>query len=759
MLAAIPAALATIFTSAPVSGQTDSSVLEEVVVTARKRAESLADVPISVSVTSGVKLDRMGISGLEELSGFTPNVQIHENATQQSVTIRGIGSGANQAFEQSVGTYVDGVYFGRGRSARNPFFDIERVEILKGPQGILFGKNTVGGAINITTRRPTDELEGYIEAEYFSGIDRWGISEAVSGPLGDTVRARLAASYSTEGGYVTNNYVGGDEAERSDYIVRGIVEWDVSDQLSAMLKVEKSSYDVTGRTAQLVQPGPLANLYLANDPNFETNLDYTNSTPGDDFDNTDAENFTLVMNYEANDYLTLTSISSYIQYDFQNNIPAEFAPVDDYAEMANQQKHDQFSEEIRVHFTSSQFEFLGGLYYQSEELDIEETFNFDLTNPALGLPGPPGGGPPLNQLNASVITFFNQETESFAVFGEGTYSVTDYLRLSAGLRYSRDDKEVDKRLIVAMPGTQTPDATQNGPAAVTARIPHAYALDRTDDDVSPYAGLQFDLNDDAMLYGTYSQGYKSGGFDAQNTRGTMNRAAFRPEEVKAWEIGGKFTLLDGAARFNIAAFINKYKNLQVAAWDGFAFVVENAASATSKGIELDGEWRITDSFSLGTSFALLDAEYDSFTAATCTAAQQTAFNRATGRPAGQCSQDISGKPLQFSPVTAGNINATYTTPLSDGHQLTLQGDVNFTSSYHTALDVDPLAEQDGFAKLNARVELASEDDVWSIAIIGKNLTDKKTTTWINDIPVFRGAFFGFIDPPRSIGVQYRLSVF
>ncbi|MCY4154219.1 MAG: TonB-dependent receptor [Gammaproteobacteria bacterium] len=735
--------------SQPLSAQT---ALEEITVTARKRVESLDDVPISVSVTTGQKLERMAIHRLEDLSAFTPNLQINENATQQSVTIRGIGSGANQAFEQSVGTYIDGVYFGRGRSARNPFFDVERVEILKGPQGILFGKNTIAGAVNVITRKPSSEPEGYIAGEYFTETDQWGITGVISGPLSDTLSGRIAANYRSAGGYIDNSLAGGDEPDRAEYVVRGTVVLEATPQLSVTLKGEFSSYDVDGRNAQMVAAGPLAGLYAATDPNFETELDYNSATPGDDFDNTDAGNVTLTVDYELGDSLTLTSITSYVEYDFTNNIPAEFAPVPDYAEQSNRQRHDQFSEELRLHYTSgdARFEFLGGLYYQTEDLSIEETFNFNFSNLI-------AAGVQFLPLDSSVITFFDQETDSFAAFGEATLSIIDGLRISAGLRYTEDDKQVDKELLVAALGTQTRAPGQEPLARVIGRIPHAYSLDRKDTDLSPSVGLQFDLSDDAMLYATWSQGFKAGGFDAQNVGGATQLAAFDPEEVEAWETGGKFTFLDGAVRLNLAYFNNQYEDLQVAAWNGFAFIVENAASATSQGVEADLQWRITEHFTLGGAIAWLDAAYDNFSGAVCTAPQQTAFAASTGRPAGQCSQDLSGKDLQFSPETAGNVNAEYRVPLGN-YLLTLQSDVNFTAGYHTALDLDPLARQDGFAKLNARIELAAGDDRWSVALVGKNLTDQKSTTWVNDLPVFRGAYFGFIDPPRTVGVQARISM-
>lgn len=728
------------------------AVLEEVTVTARKRAESLADVPISISVTAGEKLEQMSLRGLEELSGFTPNLQVNENATQQTVTIRGIGSGANQAFEQSVGTYIDGVYFGRGRSARNPFFDVERVEILKGPQGILFGKNTIAGAINVTTRKPTEETEGYLEGEYFSETDQWGVTGVVSGPLADNFFGRLAANYKSEGGYVSNSFTGGDEADRDEYVIRGTLVWE-TDKLQAVLKGEFSSYDVKGRTAQNVAAGPLAGLYAGFDPEFESNLDFKSSTPGDDFDNTDTGNGTLSIDYDLTDDLTLTSVTSYVEYDFNNNIPAEFAPVVDYAEQANLQEHEQFSEELRLHFVSpdARFEFLGGLYYQSEKLGIEESFHFNLSKLI-------DEGVNLFPLNSTIITFYDQDTESFAAFGEGSYDILDRLTLSVGLRYTHDEKEVDKELLVAALGTQTRAPGQEPLARIIGRVPHAYSLERTDTDLSPSVGIQFEVSDGSMLYATYSEGFKAGGFDAQNVGGALDLAAFEPEEAKAYEIGGKFTFGGGAAKLNIAYFHNEYVDLQVAAWNGLVFTVQNAASATSQGVELDSQWQVTDNFVLGGALAWLDAEYDRFLNATCTAPQQTAFAAATGMPPGRCVQDLSGADLQFSPELAGNVNAAYSMPVMGDYQLTLQGDVNFTSSYHTALDLDPLARQDGFAKLNLRAELAGGDGRWSVAVVGKNLTDEKTTTWVNDVPVFRGAYFGFIDPPRSVGVQARVSM-
>ena len=206
----------------PATNISYAAQLEEVVVTAQKRTESLQDVPISVAVVSGEQLDNFSITDLGELSATIPNVTIGQNATQDSITIRGVGSGANHGFEQSVGTFIDGVYFGRGRSSRSPFLDIERVEVLKGPQGVLFGKNTIAGALNVTTRKASDEFEASIEAEYFDGDESVGATGVVSGPLSDSVVARLVVKYRDSSGFIDNRATGDDDPEIEETVAQAL---------------------------------------------------------------------------------------------------------------------------------------------------------------------------------------------------------------------------------------------------------------------------------------------------------------------------------------------------------------------------------------------------------------------------------------------------------------------------------------------------------------------------------------------------------
>lgn len=235
---------------APVQSQ--DLALEEIIVTATKRAEGLQEVPISISVMSGEDIDAKGLTKMEDLSAYMPNVHVAEASGGTQLFIRGIGSGVNYGFEQSVGTFVDGVYFGRGRSARGKFLDLERVEVLKGPQSTLFGKNTIAGAINITTAQPTDEFEGYVSAGYTTELEAKTLTTVISGPISDTIRGRLAIRSYEDEGYVKNLTESGVDGPQNDSLyVRGTLTFDLNEDWAATLKAEHGKYDILGRQEEI----------------------------------------------------------------------------------------------------------------------------------------------------------------------------------------------------------------------------------------------------------------------------------------------------------------------------------------------------------------------------------------------------------------------------------------------------------------------------------------------------------------------------
>jgi len=706
--------------------------LEEVVVTAQKRVESLQDVPISVHVTSGEKLNQFSIKGLSELSASIPNVHIGENATQDSVTIRAIGSGANHGFEQSVGTFIDGVYFGRGRSSRAPFLDAERVEVLKGPQGVLFGKNTIAGALNITTLKPTDEFEASMEAEYFEGDDSIGFTGIVSGPLGENTSGRLVARFADRDGYVQNLATGKDDPREEEWLIRGSLRFEPSDRLEINLKAEASSFEQDGRAFQLASGGVVSGLMSAFDPNFDDRLDYRRSVNsavwGDDFDYTDTQNFTATLRYDL-DTVTLVSVTALVGYEYENLIGGHFIANIDLGAKMYEEEHRQISQEFRLESNlNGRLQYQAGLFYQTENIDHYQEFGFNTVATWTAL----GGAFPL--ADGERVWDLEQDTDSIALFGQATWEFTDRLRGTLGLRYTRDEKDFDfSRFLVGQP-FPFPD----GPS-------YDANSSRSDSDLSPSINLQWDATDDVMLYISFSEGFKSGGFDFESA------IEFEEETVEAWEIGAKTYLAGGSVELNAALFRSEFTDLQTAAWIIDRFETGNAGVAVTEGLELDMRWQITDKLLMTGAVAVLNAEYDEFRDGNC-----SFFGSSTGLCAPGLPFDQTGQSLSFAPDYSGSISFEYVDDISNALELTVLLGVDFSDAYFTAVDLDPTTEQDSFAKLNARIQIAS-DNGWSAALVGKNLTDEATTTWVNDHPVFNnhGAYFAQIDPPRSIGVQFK----
>ncbi len=328
-----PFALSALAFAITLAQTASAQMLEEVVVTATKRAEGLQDVPIAISVMSGAQIEEKALTNLEDMTPYLPNVHVAEGGAGTQLFIRGIGSGINYGFEQSVGTFVDGVYYGRGRSARGKFLDLERVEVLKGPQSTLFGKNTIAGAINITTAQPTDEFEAYVEASYRTELEGIGITAVVSGPFSDNVRGRLAVKKYDDDGYVENLAVGGEDGPQQDNLyVRGSLAWDVSENLSLTFKAESGQFDVLGRQQNIPLASPTATaLYQAfGSPNFQAGFDYQqydlNFPERGLFDDTESSAYQLTADWAIGEH-TLRSITAFTEYEFTNSLDSDYSPL------------------------------------------------------------------------------------------------------------------------------------------------------------------------------------------------------------------------------------------------------------------------------------------------------------------------------------------------------------------------------------------------------------------------------------------------
>ncbi len=701
------------------------------------------------------------------MSASVPNFNFSETVSGgDALLIRGIGSGVNFGFEQAVGQVIDGFFYGRSRFGRAAFLDIERIEILKGPQGALIGKNTTAGVINITTAKPTDEFEAWGAGTWeFEAAEGFNFEGAVSGPMTDNLKGRVALRYDGREGWVNNEFTGDDEQELNDYTIRATLVWDISDKFDATFMYQRGDFNRDGRTAQLSTcgailrnfdpdgpgPAPAGALFNAMQAtgedcmaNMSTNVvNFRNGQPAIQQFDTDTNTFGLTLNWQLFGDHTLTSLTGYTDYDTLDDFDVDFsfAPI---AGAEITEDYEQWSQELRLTSPSGgRFEYIIGAFFQFTEHEV--IFRRDF----LALP------PPLMRSGNLITT--NQEGETYAAFGQFTWHIDDAWDLTVSGRYTHEEKDAIQ--------SQTPTAlfTNNpiflippfGPAAGR----HDITDNRTENNFSPTVNLQWRPNEDTMLYASFARGFKGGGFDFQND-GPQALAAgkfeFKDEDVTSYEVGAKLTLLDGSALFSINWFRSEFDNLQVSTINATTgtFNVGNAASSTTTGVEADVKWAVSDRLFFNAAFAYLDAEFDSYPDAPCHAGLILSGNcRGIGM-----TTDLSGRKLAFSPDVAASVSGQYILPITQNLELTTFVQVNYTDDFALILDLDPNSFQDSFAKVDASLTLSNPDRNWEISLIGRNLSDKRTRNFSNDAqggPVLLGTIFSMVDPPRSIALQGR----
>ena len=771
----LPAAIALAIAAIP--GTAYSQMLEEVIVTAQKRAESLMDVPLSVSAVSGDKMMEAGIKNLGDLTAYVPNFQKSETSIGSFLSIRGISSGINAGFEQSVVQYVDDVALGRSPLARAPFMDLARVEVLRGPQNVLFGKNSIGGALSLVSQKPTDEFEGSFMLEHEPEYGTTETNVVLSGGITDDVRGRLAFRYLEEDGYFENNLTGDDDMGREETTIRGTLAWDVSDTLEAVLKVERSEFDFEGRTDELsfsypnndpaspffgmnyAEAGALLGAFTGQEFGSDDGTqNYKRNTNHDEFSNTETNNVTLTVDWEAKDF-TLTSVTAYLDYELEDEADLDGSGFDVLGYSENNEEYNQFSQEIRlVSSGEGSFDWIAGVYYQNWDLEYSaQTFipeggfwaALDVVSPGAGA---------IAGLNSQ--RDLESDSELYAGFAQGTWSLTDAMRLTVGARYTYEEKNGHREMNAYRTSTGELDILQAITTSVVFGIDYAnlgeatggafpiHRLDanRSEDFITPTAILEWDVSDNTMLYGSVSSGAKAGGFDARGDRAPKDEFEFEDESVLAWELGSKSRLADGRLEINTAIFYSKYEDLQVSQFNGqVGFLVGNAAEATSQGIEVDGRWLITEGLTMTFAGAYLDFQFDEYDG-TCSAGLRLPTDATC---------DYSGEPNIFSPEWTANASLEYVTGLTDNIDFRGNLDLLYTDEQYVNVTLDDDIIQDSVTRVNAR--LALETESWSLALIGKNLTDEDISSFSTDTPLSNvlgtPSYTTYMERPRTIAIQ------
>lgn len=761
--------------------QANSSGLEVIEVTAQKRAADAQKTPISLNVLSAEDIKEKGIEKIDDLQYSVPNLHLTETGISTQIYIRGIGTGNNQGFEQSVGQYIDGIYYGRQQLLRMPFLDLERVEVLKGPQSILFGKNSVAGALNLSSAKPTQDLEAAFDVSYQPSFGATEINGMVSGGLTDTFSARLAVRDYQEDGYIKNTTKNRDETARDEQAIRLSLLWEPSDDMNFLLKVEHDKFSGEGRQIEIVQDDPNPDTGLAYAQYLglfgypegiaDSKVNFVRQADDNEFSHNKLDNATLTANIMFGDY-TFTSISGLVSYDFTEECDCDYvaAPVFN-ADIYEQ--YSQFSQELRiVSPLSDTFDWIGGFYYQSSQTDFDDRIKVP-SNSILPLANPdlaPIAG-------TSAGRNYTLDSVMWSVFFQGNVHISEDLTLTVGARYTDETKDGHREINIrelANSTIRSGDIVANPMAAILYDVgfaiqneqsplsPNGHNLtdSRSESAFTPLVNIQYSINKDIMAYVSATTGFKAGGFDARGNN--IDSWEFKEEKAKSYEAGIKSSLLDNTLEVNLSLYRTDYDNLQISQFDGtLGFNVGNAKKTTVQGVELDGRWLIMDndsgSLSMNYALAYLDHEFKDFKNGNC-------YNRQVPDgdigPGGVQLCDFTGKSGQYTPKITGTLGFDYFKPISflGFEYFRVNLGLYHAGKQNVHPNLDPLYNVDSYTKIDARIALEAEN--WSIALFGRNLTNEKILTYAGNVPLSGSSFgtntfYGFVDRPSTVGVQFQ----
>lgn len=764
----------------PEAAEAQEKILEEVIVTSQKRAQSIMDVPISVAAVTGDKIDKAGIESIEDLTAYVPSVHLTETGLSTQLRVRGVGSDNSQGFEQSVGVYKDGVFHGRAQLFRAPIFDVERVEVMRGPQNTLFGKNSVAGALDIITAKPQHEFAGQITASYEAEYGTQELSGFVTGPLTDRLNARIAMRQYNDPGYMENSLKRTDEPDSEETAVRVSFDWQASDRLDLLLTVEHAAFDVQGRAIEITHdspsllspPHPLAGLNYSQiisafngGSTFEPQQNFQRQADANEFSENTISSATLIAEYDWNDY-TVTSTTGYLAFDYLENCDCDFVPAPIF-DLDLVEDYEQISQEIRIASPMGErFDWLAGVFYQSFDQEFTDTLNITDASPLTAILAPTLN-PTLASLNLTSAVLantaprraFEQSSTAFAIFAEATWHIDPALRLTVGARYTEEEKDGDKTIeVLDISGQQPTLVTHPLYAPVLGQIYAnvfgtdtqqymGHELHRTRDESAfmPAITVGWDVNDDLMTYIKYSRGFKAGGFDPRSNSNAYFE--FEDESVTAMELGSKWVLADGAGELNTALFYSDYEDIQTSQFDGYVGFNVGNADALVRGVELDGRWKLTEHWLASFGMAYLDFEYTDYPDGNCYFGQT---------PDNGSFCDNTGKTSSYVPHWTFNGTLEYQRPLSDTMNFVSMLDLQWVDEQQVHNNLDPRGMIDPYTLLSLR--LGVETDRWALALLGKNLLDEEILTYSSNIPLAEtifatNAYYSFIRRPLTVALE------
>jgi outer membrane receptor protein involved in Fe transport len=802
--------------------------IEEIVITAQKRESTLLDTPIAVSAVGGETIEKAQARDIRDIQTLVPSLQISSfaSSTNTSFSIRSIGSSTfNFGIEPAVGVFVDGVYRARNGASINDFLGLERVEVLRGPQSTLFGKNTTAGVINFVTKRPnTEQWEFEGEATY-GNLDARIFKAGVSGPIVDDVLAiRLDANLNKRDGFVENTD-GRDLNGRDRYGFRGQIYYTPSDDVSFRLIADYNDIDEECCAAPfLLVPETQANVLRSLGATVFDPVDPNNgrtAIDGDIFAEVEAYGFSGTLEWEFENF-AFTSITAYRELrDFQN-FDADFTDIPLNGQRTVDQGYDTFTQEIRFASTSGEtFDWQFGAYYFSQDLF---TNNRTVQAPFLRpfIDGVSGGavtliensfgfapGSLLAAGSGQQRSLFNQDNETFGLFAQLDWHITDRLTLTGGIRYTDDSKDLNTDILIDDPfaalnlinvgaalglapalqvspaqalgiieqNAQLPADQQNpliNGAVAAASSPAANPLlglagfqffppapnlngqEFNDDDITGNVILSYDLSDEINVYASWSRGYKAGGFALDSSAARVGNFTFDPEVATAWELGFKARAFENTLSVDLALFDQEIEDFQANIFTGTAFVPDNAGSIEVRGLEFEGVYQPNQNFQLTAGFTwLFDSEYGEFPNGPCPTSNNPPAGCAFLPGTTVLVQDLAGQRQSGSATFSGVTTATYTQPISNDLEIYVRGELSYISDVFLQTSLDPNQVQEAFALVGASAGIGAADGKWQLQFWARNLFDEGYVQGSFDATLGGGAINAYPGDPQTYGVTLR----
>jgi len=708
-------ALAAVPSFAAAAEADTSHQIEELIVTAQKREQSLQDVPISITALSGSEIKKAALTTFMDLQQYAPGMVINNNGDSRVATInlRGVGSSQDAGKQSSIGIFIDGVFMSRIGQGIGDLLDIERVEILRGPQGTLFGMNTAGGLIHIVTAKPNvDEFQGYGEA-IVGNYNRVEVRGSVTGPIVPGKLGFSLAAYTLQ---------------RDGIVYNATMQRDVDDQkktgVRAKLRYVSENFDYTVIADQaredseccaylffFLKPGanilgtPVAPLAPPGYPFSRTTVTGHQNTNQNHGGGVSGEG-----NWTIGGGNVITSLTAARTWKISADSDTDSLPLNITDGLFVHQEHRQFSQELRLTSPAGQkLEYVAGLFYFTRRA-IDDQYIGVVPLRVAGTDG-------------RAVNYSNHHDTSKAAFVNLTYHLTDQFSLAAGARYTKENQrvffsQISNNLAFRNLGTRN---------------------DRRKDDALTYTVTgKYDITPDFMTYVTYARGFKPGGFDLTRLP-NFNRFQFEEEKNDNIEVGMKGNFFDRRLTVTGAVFHTKYKNFQTLAFDGLTLVTTNAPKFTTKGIELEGIAQPFDGLRLQAAYAYTHAEYNDFPNGQCPA----------GAPTPVC--DLSGKQLSGSPRHSFNTSVEYRHVLGDtdwsGY---VRGELSYRSRIYLTQSLDPNLVQGGAAITNARIGVVSNDGIL-VELWSRNVFNKDVRQLGFNAPLITGGYAGFLNEPRMVG--------